>query len=179
MNDYPVSLIITADTIDTYCLDLVRRLPSVEKRVAALDSLRTFLAVQIGTADQAGPGYTAIRERLDFHFDRARSDLHHQQMGLLVDALRQQQLTRIREIYQGLSRDAFWQLMLQAQHELGHESSEVVKIWSTAWLDNVETLSAELSPYPDTIDFKAVGIEVADYSVMQDVARCFAIDEGR
>ncbi len=173
MNDQSVNLTLTAEGIDSYCRELARRLPGEEKRIAAVDALRTFLAVQVGTAVQSTPGYAAIRACLERHFEEARSALQHRQLGQLVDGLRARQLARARELYQALSRDAFWQLLLQAQHELGMETSEAVGGWSRAWLRDVERRSAQHSPYPDAIDFRAVGVDVADYSVMRDIARCF------
>jgi hypothetical protein len=146
----------------------------VEKRIAAVDALRTFLAVQVDTAEQTGRGYSEIRETLERHFEQARSELQQLQLGHLVEALGQQRLALIGRLYQPLSRDAFWQLMMEARQILGAEVCDAVAVWAAEWVDDVERRSALLSPYPDSIDFKAVGIEVADYSMMRDIARCFA-----
>lgn len=174
MPDDPVTLTLSAATINTYCHDLVRRLPSIERRIAAIDALRTFLAVQIATAQQAGPGYAAIRETLEHHFEQARSELQRRQLGQLVEGLGRQRLASIGRLYQALSRDAFWQLMEEARLALGSEASDAVAVWATEWLHDVEARSAQLSPYPDAIDFMALGIEVGDYTMMYDIARCFA-----
>lgn len=174
MSEQTISLQLTAEAVDSYCRDLERRTSSVEKRIVSLDALRTFLAVQLGTAEQANPEYEAIRRCLDNHFDRARHQLHQQQSGQLIEALMQKNLSRLAALYQALSRDAFWQLMEEVKSSLGRETSEGVGLWSMAWLDDVKRRSAELSPYPDAIDFKAVGIDVVDYSLMRDIASCFA-----
>lgn len=174
MTDHPLSLPLSATAIDNYCRELTRRLPSVEKRIAAVDAIRTFLAVQIDTAEQASPAYAELRDTLERHFEQARGELQKQQVGQLVEALEQKRLTLIGRLYQSLSRDAFWQLMTEARERLGEGGCDEVASWAAQWVADVERRSAQLSPYPDAIDFKALGIEVADYTMMCDISRCFA-----
>lgn len=170
MSEDFILLKLTATAVDSYCCDLERRTSSLEKRIVSLDALRTFIAVQLGPGEQATSEYEAIRRCLDDHFDQARTQLLRQQSRQLIEALRQRNLSRLAGLYQALSRDAFWQLMEEAKPSLRHDE---VGGWSSAWLHDVETRSAEVSPYPDTIDFKAVGIEVVDYALMRDIASCF------
>lgn len=168
-----LELTLSAEGIDNYCRGLVRHVPSVERRVVALDALQTFVAAMSGPAGQVQPVYAAIRETLARHLDGARAELHAAQAKALVEALSLRSLPRITPIYTAVSRDAFWQLLGTAAERLGAEACRELAAWSDGWLAELTARSAQLSPYPDAIDFKALGVEVVEYTAMSDICKYF------
>lgn len=173
-NPENISIILSGEVVDNYCLELERHVSTVEKRVTALDALKTFVATVTDPGEQSKPGYAAIRAALEHHIELARSELLDEHARALVEALRQRQLPRITHIFTALSRDGFRQLLARAENELGVESSRDVTEWCTDWLDRIRECSERVSPYPDTIDFEAVGISVAEYMVMTDLRNYFS-----
>lgn len=173
-NPENISITLSGKVVDNYCLELERHVPTVEKRVTALDALKTFVASVTDPGEQSKPGYAAIRAALEHHVDVARSELLDEHARSLVEALEQRQLPRISHIFSALSRDGFRQLLARAENELGVESSREVIEWCTDWLARIRERSERVSPYPDTIDFEAVGIDVAEYMVMTDLSNYFS-----
>jgi hypothetical protein len=169
-----IPLLLNSAGIDKYCRDLVRHISRVEKRVVALDALQTFIAAMTEPGEQAKSEFVAIRETLERHFEQARTALQTEQAAALVEALKARRLSRITPIYQALSRDAFWQLLSKTEETLGREVCAEIGHWSGEWLAQVKERSEQLSPYPDTIDFKAVGIDVAEYAAMSDICKYFS-----
>lgn len=172
-NSHQLQLTLSAEGIDNYCHELARHSTRVERRVAALDALQTFVASMAGPAEQAQAGYAAIRETLERHIEGARAELHAAQTTALADALSARSLGRITRIYAALSRDAFWQLLNSVESRLGAEACRGVAAWSEGWLLQAKERSAQASPYPDAMDFKAAGIEVDEYTAMSDICKFF------
>ncbi len=169
-----IHLRLDAAGIDSYCRGLARHLATPEKRIAALDALKTFLAAQVSSGERQKPAFSQIELILAHHFDEARAELQQRQAASLVTALRDRALGEITPIYTALSRDAFWQLLEMAERELEIAQRPALAEWSRDWLAQAETRSAEASPYPDSIDFKAAGIAVADYTAMRDICHFFS-----
>jgi hypothetical protein len=151
----------------------VRRTSAAEKRLAALDALQTFIGVAADVGEQTKPVFAAIRETLADHIEQARAALLQEAGEKLTAALREQQLARAAAIYTALSRDAFWQLLLQAETGLGSQATAEVAAWCRHWLVQTQQASAVHSPYPDAIDFKAAGIDVTSYLMMGDLNKFF------
>lgn len=169
-----IQIQLTAQTIDSYCADLRRLTSRIEKRVIALDALKTFLTAVTDPGEQATPAFSVIRETLLRHFDTARAELMQEQSDVITNALRQRKLWRIVPVYNALSRDAFWTILISAKDMMGSEERGKIARWSYGWLQEVKDRSAQTSPYPDTIDFKGAGIEVAEYTAMSDISACFS-----
>lgn len=174
MTDTGITLILTVKGVESYCRDLERSVTTIERRVSALDAVQTFLAAMSEPAVQAEADYVAIRKTLSYYLDRARTELQTSQQKTLAYALAEKRLSGIISIYTALSRDAFWQLLTLTSDELGSEKCYEISDWSDQWLTELKERSAEISPYPDAIDFRALGVDVAEYTAMSDIYKFFS-----
>ncbi|MCW8919583.1 MAG: hypothetical protein OQL08_12330 [Gammaproteobacteria bacterium] len=168
-----ITLSLSAQWVDDYCRDLARRTSSAEKRLAALDALNTFVGVAATPDEQATAAFTAIRATLMQHTEQARAELLQHSATQLAEALRQQQLARAATLFSALSRDAFWQLLERVETILGPQQTVQLAAWCKEWLAQMKELAAQHSPYPDAIDFKASGIDLAEYLMMSDINKFF------
>jgi hypothetical protein len=172
-----ITLHLTARGIDAYCRDLARRTPTLEKRVAALDALITFISTQADAGEQARAEFSAIKQTLLDHFEQAREALLTERAQRLQRALLAQQLPQLATLYTSLSRDAFWTLLGRVEQQLDSAALHVLRSWAQEWLWQAKQRARQASPYPDTIDFTAAGIEPAEYLAMSDLCRYLGVHE--
>lgn len=172
-NSKAILLKLTASGIDRYCEELARRSPSLEKQVAALDALATFVLTQTDSGEQAKAEFAAIKQTLQAHFERARQALLAERAQGLRRALVSQKLSAIAAIYTSVSRDAFWTLLGAVEQDLGASERTACRQWASGWLAQAKQRAQEASGYPDAVDFAAAGIDVVDYAAMTDVCRYF------
>jgi hypothetical protein len=168
-----ITLTLSAEWVDGYCRDLLRRTSSVDKRLAALDALNTFFGVAATSGEQATPAFAAIRTTLAHHLEQARAELLQHSATQLAAALNRQQLARASTIFAALSRDAFWQLLGRVEERLGAQQTAQLAAWCRQWMAQVKSHAAQHSPYPDAIDFKASGIDLTEYLMMSDIDKFF------
>lgn len=174
MDNTPLHIPLTAWAIEEYCQTIVRHTSRAERRIAALDSLKTFIATMASPAQAATDEYAKIIKTLNAHFEQSQEALLTEQLHRLHEALQQRSLLRITTLYTALSRDAFWQRLEGAGGLLDADAHIAIAEWSGDWLEEVRRRSAEVSPYPDMIDFKTAGIEVAEYTSMSDIHKFFS-----
>lgn len=172
----PVALHLTASGIDTYCRELSRRAPSLEKRVTSLDALITFISAQTNAGEQAKPEYAAIKQTLLGHFEQARQELLDERSQRLLQAVKRHNLPAIAAIYTSLSRDAFWTLLGRVEQQLDTTAIDTLRNWAQEWMTQSKQRAQMASPYPDAIDFTAAGIDPTEYLVMSDVCRYFGVN---
>ncbi len=165
---------LSVEGIDRYCRELARHTSTVERRVTALDALKTFVTTVTDPGEQSKPVFADIKETLEHHFELARYELQDEHSRSIVEALRERQLTRIVPIFNSLSRGGFRQLLVRAENILGKEASRNITEWCTEWLARAKERSEKVSTYPDTIDFNAAGIDVTEYMVMSELCTFFA-----
>jgi hypothetical protein len=169
----PITLTLTAEWLDGYCRDLLRRTTSLEKRVTALDALQTFVTIATEPGEQATPGFAAIRATLAHNIDQARAELLQEYADRLASALRRHEVTRAATLFTALSRDGFWQLLGPVEARLGPEATAQVVTWCRQWLTEARSRGTAHSPYPDAIDFKAAGIDITEYLMFTDLNKFF------
>lgn len=171
-----ITLQLTASGIDAYCRELARRSPSLEKRVAAFDTLITFISVQANAGEQAKSEYAAIKQTLLSHFEQARHALLDERAQRLLQAVRGHNLPAIATIYTSLSRDAFWTLLGRVEQQLDADAIDTLRNWAREWMARSKQRAQMASPYPDAIDFAAAGIDPTEYLVMSDMCRYFGVN---
>lgn len=171
-----ITIQLTADGIDSYCRELVRRSPTPEKRVAALDALVTFISSQTDSGEQAKAEFVSIKKALLDHFEQAREALLEERAGRLHQALQARRLPDIAALYTSLSRDAFWTLLGRVEQQLDTATSDSLRTWASGWLTQARQRAQQASPYPDAIDFKAAGIDASEYLAMTDMCRYLGVD---
>jgi hypothetical protein len=171
-----ITLQLTASGIDTYCRELARRSPTLEKRVSAIDALITFISAQTDVGEQAKAEFLSIKQTLLDHFEQAREALLDERAQRLLKALQAQSLPHIALLYSSLSRDAFWALLGRVEPQLDAAAFDAIRSWASGWLTQAKQRAQQASPYPDAIDFKAAGIDVTEYSAMTDLARYLGVE---
>lgn len=173
-----IILQLTARGVDTYCRELARQSPTLEKRVAALDALITFLSTQTEPGEQAKVEFVSIKQTLLDHFEQAREALLDERAQRLHRALQAQHLPDISTLYTSLSRDAFWTLLGRVEQQLDTAAVDALRRWAAAWLIDAKQRAQQASPYPDAIDFNAAGIVVSEYLAITDLCRYLGADTG-
>jgi hypothetical protein len=170
-----ITLRLTATTIDAYCRDLARRSPTLEKRVAAIDALITFISTQTEPGEKAKEEFLSIRQTLLDHFEQAREALLDERAGRLREALQAHRPPQIAMLYAALSRDAFRAVLDRVSRELDADAMRQLRDWASGWLGEARQRAAQASLYPDAIDFKAAGIDVSEYLAMTDLCRYLGV----
>lgn len=170
-----ITLQLTASGVDGYCRELARRAPTLEKRVAALDALITFISTQTNAGEQAKAEFRAIKQILLDHFEQARTQLLVERAEQLQQAIHSRQLPRIAALYTSLSRDAFWTLLGQLEQRLDARELGALRSWAATWMSDAQQRAQQASPYPDAIDFTAADIEPTEYLVMSDLCRFLGV----
>jgi hypothetical protein len=173
-----ITLQLTARGVDTYCRELARQSPTLEKRVAALDALITFISTQTDTGEQVKAEFVSIKQTLFDHFEQAREALLNERAQRLHQALQAQHLPDITTLYTSLSRDAFWTLLGRVEQQLDTAAVDSLRSWSSAWLIQAKQRAQHASPYPDAIDFNAAGIAVSEYLAITDLCSYLGVDTG-
>ena len=171
-----ITLRLTARRVDAYCLELARRSPTLEKRVAALDALITFLSSQTDSGEQAKAEFVSIRKTLLDHFEQARAALLEERAGRLQQALQARHLPDIATLYTAHSRDAFWTLLSRVEQRLDTAAMDALRSLASRWMTQAKQRAQQASPYPDAIDFKAAGIDASQYLAMTDLCRYLGLD---
>lgn len=171
-----ITLRLTAAAIDAYCRDLTRRSPTLEKRVAAIDALITFISTQTEPGEKAKEEFVSVRKTLLDHFEQAREALLDERAGRLREALQARRPPRIAMLYAALSRDAFRAVLDRVLRELDVDAMQQLRDWTSGWLREAKQRAAQASPYPDAIDFKAAGIDVSEYLAMSDLCRYLGVE---
>ena len=171
-----ITLQLTARSVDTYCRELSRQSPALEKRVAALDAIITFISTQADTGEQAKAEFSSIRQVLVDHFEQAREALLNERAQRLHQALQAQHLPDITALYTSLSRDAFWTLLGRVEQQIDTAAVDSLRSWASAWLIQAKQRAQQASPYPDAINFNAAGIDVSEYLAMTDLCRYLGVD---
>lgn len=171
-----ITLQLTADGVDRYCRELARRSPSLEKRIAALDALATFISTQTDSGEQAKAEFVSIKKTLLDHFEQAREALLEERAGRLHQALQARRLSDIAALYTALSRDAFWTLLGRVEQQLDAAALDALRTWASGWMTQARQRAHQACPYPDAIDLNAAGIDAPEYLAMTDVCRYFGVD---
>lgn len=171
-----ITLHLTAAGIAAYCQELARRLPTLEKRVAALDTLITFLANQADAGEQAKPEYQAIKHTLLEQFETTRAALLDERSQRLQQALLARHLPAITLLYTSLSRDGFWSLLSRMEPQWDDTALAGLRSWAAGWLGQANQRARQATPYPDAIDFNAAGIDATEYLAMTDLCRYLGVD---
>ncbi|HEY0719615.1 MAG TPA: hypothetical protein VGE50_00025 [Gammaproteobacteria bacterium] len=171
-----ITLHLTASSIEAYCNALTRRSATLEKRVAALDALMTFIATQTDAGEQAKAEFAAIRQTLHTHFELAHAALLAERTERLQRALSSHHLPTITTLYSSLSRDAFWTLLGRVVERLEAGQLSALRSWAADWMMAAKQRAKQATPYPDAIDFGAAGIDASEYLAMSDLCRYLGVE---
>lgn len=151
-----------------------RSTASVEKRLIALDALLTFVGAAVDPVFLRDETFEQIKSTLSAHIEQARAELMNENTLRLSAAFKQQDVAQIAVVFGSLSRSGFWGLLSQAMNRLGEGEREDMSRWAIGWLDEMKRRGEQASPYPDSIDFAAAGIDIAEYTAMTDLCKYIA-----
>lgn len=172
--DLPQTLTLRMNTeqLEAFCRHLATHAPGSEQHLAALTALQSFIAAGAGPDEQARPAYQTARQTLERHIEQARARLLQAGARQLLLALQQRDAAAIAALYRPLSRSGFWEVMTQAAAMLDDDSLAAVAQWARHWLADARQRGEQASGFPDAIDFHKAGIDVAQYTALDDVQRC-------
>lgn len=172
--DERLQLQLSPGWVEEYCQGLMRSTATVEKRLVALDALKTFISAAAGPALQNDKSFLKIIESVTSYLEAARAELMDEAVSRLSIALQQHDVARIAAIFTELSRSGFWDVLTQTMERMEAAQRQEVATWSLEWLEQTKRRGEEASPYPDTIDFAAAGINIAEYTSMVDLCKFVA-----
>lgn len=170
----------TADTLtlhlgvaqlDSLCHHLASHAPGSEQHLAALTALQTLIAASADAGEQARPLYQEVRHTLERHIEQVREGLLQQRAQHLAQALRQRDVAAIAALYRPLSRSGFWEALGRAAPQLDAATLAALAPWARHWVDTARQRGEQASGFPDALDFHQAGIDVVEYTAMNDVLR--------
>ena len=169
-----LQLHLTPAWFDEYCIKLQRSTATAEKRLAALDALQTFINAA-GPAPLNEKAFIEITTILTTHLTATRETLMNEGIYKVSRALEQQDARQLSVTFNSLSRAAFWEAVEKAIISMGTTARGEVTRWAHQWHKEATARGEEASPYPDSIDLKAAGIELSEYMAMSDLCNAMLL----
>ncbi|MEN8169227.1 MAG: hypothetical protein ABFS08_03305 [Pseudomonadota bacterium] len=166
-----VSLHLTPSGISAYCDELQRSTATPEKRLIALDALRTFIITAVEPEFINDETFERIKAILLSEIERASAELMEVNLRLLAAALQRHDISKISQLFNSLSRSGFWEILTLAMSRMDATPRKEVSMWASQWLEEAKRRGEEASPYPDSIDFVAAEIEITEYTAMTDIGK--------
>lgn len=160
--------------VDEYCRGLIRSTATAEKRLVALDALQTFISAAAGPALLRDKTLEQIKTSITAYIEVARAALMDEAITRVSIALQQHDVARIAGVFTELSRSGFWDVLRRTMEGMEAAQWQEAARWSLAWLEQTKRRGEEASPYPDTLDFAAAGIDIAEYTSMVDLCKFVA-----
>lgn len=163
----PFPLHISPARLARFCHQLRRRSGDAARALHALSTVQALLGHCID--DPTHPGYAQARRHLDLQLEELRTELiaqHAAQIGL---ALHAHDTGALLGSFQSLSRSGFAAAVTQAWESLGRPQRADARNWLAGWTQAARQRAQSASRYPDAPDFRAAGIALDDYLVMEEL----------
>lgn len=164
-------LALSAEHIGKLCAELGLQARGPAHLLTALMALQTCIAAHTPPGDRANAAYRDIQEILGHLSEEARRSLLEETAGILRAALMEQDSRAITRAHEALSRNGFWQAVAQVAEKLGKAQIEHAGDWLAAWCREKKSRAQAASPYPDSLDFRAAGIDPKEYAAMDEIRR--------
>jgi hypothetical protein len=142
------------------------------QRLAALSALQTFISSSADAGEQAGAAYAHVRTLLLDAQAQARDHLLQDKARDLAQALTSRDAPALARVYRPLSRSGFWEILPQA---VSAQDAGALRAWAEGWMEEAKRRGERASGYPDAMDFAKAGIDVAEYSAMDDLLRFLSV----
>lgn len=164
-------LTLTADDIEKHCVELKAQSRSPAHLLSALVALQACITTHTPPGSQADPAFRDIQAVLENHAATARESLLEETATLLQTALLEQDRRAIMRAHAALSRNGFWQAVARAARQPGAGHFEQAANWLASWCEEMKARAQAASPYPDSLDFRAAGIDPKAYAAMDETRR--------
>lgn len=160
---------VSPRAVEERCQALWRDFKSPSQILAALVAMENLLALA-PPGDREGPAYRCIRSAIARHAEVARGELLGECEGRLAAALLHREMREITRVHGILSRKSFWQAGASASRRLEYASQLDALSWLEGWVESSRAKAA--SGYPDSLNFRAAGIDVAEFAAMEELLHC-------
>lgn len=157
--------------IEDYCQGIKRSTIAVEKRLVALDALRTFISAASGPELLHDETFVQVKTILGQHIENARDELMTESALSIAAALGQHDVGEIAKLFTSLSRSGFWQVLILSTDRMEDSRLKEITAWAVQWLEEKKRQGEQASSYPDAIDFSAAGIDVSEFTAMTDLCK--------
>ena len=171
MSPQAFSLELTPQEVEARSAALWHQFRSPGRILAALVAMQSLFALAPAGNRENAP-YREIQAIVARHAEKARSELLTESERRLLAALQHRETREITRIHADLSRNGFWQAATAAGG--GRDAAELAGdiAWLAQWCQSARTRAEAASGYPDALDFRAAGIDAAEYTALQELLHC-------
>lgn len=163
----PFPLHISPARLSEFCQQLRQRSGDTALALHALSTVQALLGVCIDDPDH--PGYVQARRDLDAQLAELRTTLIGQHAARIGLALRGCDTDALLRIFQALSRSGFAAAATQAWECLDGPQRDGTRQWLEDWTQSARQRAHSASRYPDAPDFRAAGIALESYLMMEEL----------
>lgn len=162
---------LTPQEVEARCTALWQQFRSPGRVLSALVSMQSLFALAPAGTRENAP-YREIQAIVARHAEEARNALIGESGQRLQAALQHRETREITRIHADLSRNGFWQAASAANPGRGGAEAMGNIAWLTQWCQSARDRAEAASGYPDALDFRAAGIDAAEYAAMNELLRC-------
>lgn len=162
----PFPLHISPAQLTAFCHQLRQRSGDAALALHALTTVQALLGICVTDPNHAG--YVQARRHLDAQVEELRSALITQHAALIGLALRRHDSDTLLRSFQALSRSGFAAAATQSWEGMDRPQREDARQWLADWTQNARQCAQAASRYPDAPDFRAAGIALESYLVMEE-----------
>lgn len=164
-------LTLSVDDIEKHCTELRAQPRGPAHLLTALMTLQACISSHTTPGSHSDPAYRDIQAVLERHAAAAREALLEETARALQTALLEQDRRAIVRAHGALSRNGFWQAVAQASQAPITAHLEEAARWLSSWCATAKSRAQAASPYPESLDFKAAGIDPKEYAAMEEARR--------
>lgn len=166
-DDSPFSLQLSPARLATFCDQHRQRTGDAALALHALTAVQALLG--LCSVDPNHAGYLQARRNLDAQLEELRTALIAQHAELIGMALRNQATDALLRSFQALSRSGFAAAAILAWECLQQPQRDDARNWLADWTRTAQRRAQSASRYPDAPDFRAAGIALDSYLVMEEL----------
>ncbi len=164
-----IALLLTPETVEALCRETIKQARSTSHALAALISLQSFIAATARPSDRHTGSYEAVKTVVEQHAAEMRARILAENAEALAQAIRLRNLAEIARRHAALSRNGFWQAVLQAIRQFGPDELDVAAAWANDWCRDAKASAQAASGFPDALDFRKAGVSASEYAAMSEI----------
>lgn len=164
-----IALLLTPETVEGQCRETIKQARSTSHALAALISLQSFIAATSRPSDRHTGSYEAVKAVVENHAVEIRARILAENADALAQAIRLRNLAEIARRHAALSRNGFWQAVLQAIRQFGPDELDAAAAWANDWCRDAKASAQAASGFPDALDFRKAGVSASEYAAMSEI----------